>query len=240
MLTIVAVLSITIHRFVHMLDLSVWPVQGRWCHNTKQYENGMISFHRVELIREMVCRIITSALCLWIFVWMTKMFGVLFRAPFCSTNLDADVEHGQAQLVLNGVHGFLALKKLFAFRGVVLTWTLGGFCCAAERWCLFLFSEQGAVCSLRLVVARKLWFLLLPVILLMYFLSHWCVCLSELMCVTPPKVVFAPCCLHPSNICGMFCVLGCQGVSPTKCSSPFPWMPAKPTLLFPVEKNGTW
>lgn len=233
-------LSITIHRFVHMLDLSVWPVQGRWCHNTKQYENGMISFHRVELIREMVCRIITSALCLWIFVWMTKMFGVLFRAPFCSTNLDAGVEHGRAQLVLNGVHGFLALKKLFAFRGVVLTWTLGGFCCAAERWCLFLFSEQGAVCSLRLVVARKLWFLLLPVILLMYFLSHWCVCLSELMCVTPPKVVFAPCCLHPSNICGMFCVLGCQGVSPTKCSSPFPWMPAKPTLLFPVEKNGTW
>lgn len=41
------------------------------------------------------------------------------------------------------------------------------------------------------------------------------------LCHPPFKVVFSPCCLHPSNICGMFCVLGCQGVSPTKCSSPF-------------------
>lgn len=70
-------------------------------------------------------------------------------------------------------------------------WTPGGFCWAAERWCLCLFSEQGAICPLQLVLVRWLWwFMLLPVILLMYFSSHSFACLIELTCAIPPLKLF--------------------------------------------------
>lgn len=174
--------------------------------------------------------LLLSALGLWKCHLDDENVWVLFRAPFYSKNRDAGVEHGQAEFVLNGVHEFLSVKN-WSDAEVVLTELLEAFAAQQKGGACFCSLNKGLFAHSGLLWEGNFG-------LRCCQRYSWCIswatdlhalvsrCVSSLF-----KVVFAPCWSNPSSICGMFCVLGCQGVSPSKCSSLFPCPECLPSCL---------
>lgn len=103
---------------------------------------------------------------------MMKIFEYYPEHLFFSTNLDGGVECGKTELVPNGVHAFLALKKRFDTGGV-LTEHLKAFAGQWEGGAHFCSLTKGLLTHLSMLWEGNFdalyccqW------ILLMYFPSH--------------------------------------------------------------------